>query len=343
MTQALLEPSSIKSRVVAKPRLGFLGAGWIGRNRLAAIAKSNLAEIIAIGDSVAENAKAALEVAPDAEIVSTLEELLDMELDGIVIATPSALHADQAIAALKSGAAVFCQKPLARTRSETAAVIAAARQANQLLAVDLSYRFIQGARQIPSLIQSGDLGKIFAVDLIFHNGYGPDKPWFYDKKLAGGGCVIDLGIHLVDLAFWALGAVKVKEINSRLFSQGEPSELNPNRVEDYAVARIDLESGTTMQLACSWKLQAGCDAVISATFHGTKGGVSFHNVDGSFYDFETERFSGTKREIIASGPDEWGGRAGVDWLRRLAEGERYDPEIERLIDVAETLDRIYGR
>src|SRR4051812_5297667 len=81
-----------------KPRLGFLGVGWIGRNRMEAIAKSGFAEIAGIADSAETNAKEALKIAPDAERVSSLETLLDMDLDGVVIATPSALHADQAIA-----------------------------------------------------------------------------------------------------------------------------------------------------------------------------------------------------------------------------------------------------
>ena len=64
-----------------------------------------------------------------------------------------------------------------------------------------------------------------------------------------------------------------------------------------------------MQLACSWRLHAGCDAMISAAFHGTHGGAALRNVNGSFYDFVAERYRGTGRETLASPPDEWGGRA----------------------------------
>src|SRR5690606_35925284 len=108
----------------------------------------------------------------------------------------------QAIQALRRGIPVFCQKPLARTRAETSRVIQEARAADLLLAVDLSYRFTSGIQRIRQIVQSGELGKVFAVNLVFHNAYGPDKAWFYDYNLAGGGCAIDLGIHLVDLAFW---------------------------------------------------------------------------------------------------------------------------------------------
>jgi predicted dehydrogenase len=333
----------------AKPRLGFLGVGWIGRNRMEAIARSGFGEIAAIADAVDANASEAGKLAPGAERVRFLEDLLQLDLDGLVIATPSALHAEQAIAALEHGLAVFCQKPLARTKAETARVIEAARANDRLLAVDLSYRFTSGIREVRKVVRSGELGRIFAVDLIFHNAYGPDKAWFYDPKLSGGGCVMDLGIHLVDLALWILGYPEVEDVQARLFYKGEPLERmrlltsSPRWVEDYATARIDLGNGASVNLACSWKLQAGWDAIIKAAFYGTNGGVEFANVNGSFYEFRAERFYGTRREMLAAGPEEWGGRAAVDWAKRLAEGKKYDHEVQGLIEVAAALDRIYGR
>ena len=104
-----------------------------------AIAASGLADIVAVADATPHLATAAAE-AVGANSVRTLEELLHGDLDGIVIATPNALHHDQAVAALAQGMAVFCQKPLGRSHDETRAVIAAARRADRLLGVDLSYR-----------------------------------------------------------------------------------------------------------------------------------------------------------------------------------------------------------
>ncbi|MFP3541668.1 Gfo/Idh/MocA family oxidoreductase, partial [Pseudomonas sp. SIMBA_044] len=79
------------------------------------------------------------------------------------------------------------------------AVLAAARTADRLLSVDLSYRHTHAMEQIKGLIQSGELGEVRAVDLTFHNAYGPDKKWFYKRSESGGGCVIDLGVHMIDL------------------------------------------------------------------------------------------------------------------------------------------------
>jgi predicted dehydrogenase len=300
-------------------------------------------EVAAIADPSPEMAAEAAKLAPKAELVGSLDDLLDAGVDGVVIATPSAMHAEQSIRALKRGAAVFCQKPLGRNAAEVRAVVEAARAADRLLAVDLSYRFTDGMQRIRQLIEAGELGRVYAVDLVFHNAYGPDKDWFYDPALSGGGCVMDLGVHLVDLALWALDFPEVKDVSGTLLTGGEPLAGRSDRVEDYALATIGLKDGTAVQLACSWRLQAGCDAMISAAFYGAEGGAALKNVGGSFYDFTAERYRGTSREPIAAPPEEWGGRAAANWAVRLAGGEGFDPAAERLIDVAEVLDRIYGR
>jgi predicted dehydrogenase len=325
-----------------RPRLGFLGVGWIGRNRMEAVGRSGLAEIVAISDSVTEQAIAAQAVTR-CRVAHSYDELLDQELDGVVIATPSALHAEQATRALEHGLAVFCQKPLGRTAAETAKVVDAARSVDRLLGVDLSYRHLEGARLIRDLIQRGDLGTIYAADLVFHNAYGPDKPWFYDPALSGGGCVMDLGIHLIDLAMWMLDPERVIGVSSRLFSKGELLFDSTNVVEDYAIAELDLQSGAAVRLACSWNLPAGRHAVIQASFFGTRGGAALTNVEGSFYDFAAERFHGTSRQGLSAPPDDWGGRAILEWARRLAAGEGFDPKSERLIELAVLIDTIYER
>jgi predicted dehydrogenase len=326
---------------VTRPRVGFLGVGWIGRHRMEAILATGAVQAAAIADPSPDCIAAARALAPDAQVVAGLDELLALGLDGLVIATPSALHADQSVQALNAGAAVFCQKPLGRTAAEVAQVVAAARAADRLLCVDLSYRHTAGMAAIAPLVRSGALGPIHAVDLIFHNAYGPDKSWFYDPAQSGGGCIMDLGVHLVDLALWTLGWPQVETVDAHLLSEGR--QLTPGKCEDYAVATLTLAGGTVVRLACSWRLHAGQEAVIAADFYGSGGGAALRNVSGSFYDFTADRFNGTSKEALAGPPDEWGARAAAEWARRLAAGERFDSEADRLIDVARVLDRIYGR
>ena len=120
-------PGSTGKKNLSRPRLGFLGVGWIGRNRLEAIAASGVAEITAIADASPEMAKEVARTFPRAAVLASLDDLMEVGVEGIVIATPSALHAAQAVDALERGMAVFCQKPMGRTAEETRRVVDAAR------------------------------------------------------------------------------------------------------------------------------------------------------------------------------------------------------------------------
>lgn len=325
-----------------RPRLGFLGTGWIGRMRLQSLLETGIADCAAVCDTSAEAAAAAADLTGGATVAGSLAELLAADLDGLVIASPSALHAEQCLLALARGQAVFCQKPLARTAAETRQVVEAARAADRLLGIDFSYRHLAGMDRLRSEMQDGLLGEIFAADLIFHNAYGPDKAWFYDVSAAGGGCVMDLGIHLVDLALWLLGPGKVAGVTSRLMAGGVPLQPPYETVEAYATAEFSL-NGCHLRLCCSWNLHAGRDAVIEAHFHGTRGGAALTNVAGSFYDFEITRFTGTAHTRLAGYPDAWGGRALLGWAARLAADKSFDPEVAQAVQVAEVIDRIYRR
>ncbi len=335
-----LEGAQTTAPVGARPRLGFLGLGWIGRHRMQAVADAGLAEIVALADPAADCVAAAGDLAPGAELGSDLEDLLDARPDGVVIATPSALHAGQAVAALERGVAVFCQKPLGRTAAEAAGAVRAAEAADRLLSVDLSYRHTAAMKALRDVIRSGDIGDVFAADLVFHNAYGPDKPWFYDAALSGGGCVMDLGVHLVDAALWLLDFPPVAHVSAQLFAGGRPLESRA-AVEDYATATLTLETGAVVRIACSWNLSAGRDAVIAADFHGTGGGASMRNRDGSFFDFEASHHTGTASRLLCAPPDDWGGRAAVAWAGRLAAGQRFDSEAWTLVRLSEVIDRIY--
>lgn len=335
-------PSPAGTAAVTLPRLGFLGVGWIGRHRMQAIQLSGAATVAALADASPDMVAEAAKLAPDARILDGFDALLAEDLDGIVIATPSAQHAEQSIRALEAGLAVFCQKPLGRNSAEVRAVLDAARTSDRLLGVDFSYRHTEGIKKIREIVRNGELGKVFAVDLVFHNAYGPDKPWFYDKALSGGGCVMDLGVHLIDLALWILNFPEVVRVESNLLAGGEPLGTADKQVEDFAVATLTLKGGITVRLACSWRLQAGRDAVIEASFYGTGGGAGMRNVDGSFYDFRTERYRGTAAERLAEPPEDWGGRAAVAFAERLRQSRSFDPSCESFQAVADAMDRIYG-
>jgi predicted dehydrogenase len=319
--------------------LGFLGTGWIGRNRMEAMLATGDANAVAICDPNPAMAAQAQQLAPDAQIVGSFDELLACEPEGVVIATPSALHAHQCIRALERGASVFCQKPLGRTAAEVEAVLTAARRGDRLLGVDLSYRHTAAMQAMRARL--AELGDVFAADLTFHNAYGPGAGWFWDPKLSGGGCLIDLGVHLVDLALWMFDFPEVLDASVILLRDGHrPGE---DEVEDFAIGQLELANGAAVRIACSWNLNAGQDAVVEASFYGTEGGAQMRNENGSFFDFSADLFKGRNAERIAAPPDEWGGRAAAEWVRKLASAERFTGSTPGLLETARTLDRLYGR
>jgi predicted dehydrogenase len=325
-----------------KLKIGFLGVGWIGKHRMQALSRTNVAMVSSICDYNKEAAKTTCSEFEGSVVVDSFEDMLDTAPDGIVISTPSALHAQQSIAALERGISVFCQKPLGRNFQETLKVVETAKKFNKLLGVDFCYRYTT-FQKVYNLIQSGALGDIYAADLTFHNAYGPDKAWFYDPKLSGGGCVIDLGVHLVDLALWSLNFPEISSVNSSLFHKGILIKGMPEVTEDYATAQIETATGTSIRLTCSWNLPAGKDAIIDTTFYGTKGGASFKNVKGSFYDFTVEQYNGTNTSVLSLPPDDWGGRAIAHWAEDLYKSDAYNENANEFAAVANILDKIYKR
>jgi predicted dehydrogenase len=279
---------------------------------------------------------------PTARPARDLEALLACELDGVVIATPNGAHAEQAIACLSRGAAVFCQKPLAASARDVDNVIEAARAADRLLGVDFCYRRVQGMSELRRRIAAGELGDLLSLDLTFHNAYGPDKPWVYDRTVSGGGALLDLGVHLMDLALWLQRAPALRLVSSQLFAQGKPVRGCDGVVEDMAFAELRQTNGAVVRIACSWNAHAGRDAVIGFELLGSRGGAALRNLDGSFYDFTLDIFHGRSAERIASPPDDWGARALQAWLERLREDRSFDPEALLVSQGARLVDEIYA-
>src|SRR5436309_8689778 len=104
-------------------------------------------------------------------------------------------------------------------------MVAAARAADRLLGVDYSYRFTDGARELRRRIQAGELGRVFSLELVFHNAYGPDKPWCFDPRMAGGGALMDLDVHLIDLALWLWDDRAIRRVRGGAFRRGERLSL----------------------------------------------------------------------------------------------------------------------
>ena len=232
-----------------------------------------------------------------------------------MIATPSALHAEQSIAALERGAGRLLPEaaraaPPRRRRgwwtprapptaswastSPTASPSRCAASASSSPAGEIGRR-LRGGPRLPQRLRARQALVLRSPPLGRRLRDGPRHPPGRPRPLDA----------------------RLPEVEDGDVAGSSPAAsrwaLDPDRVEDYAVARLDLAGGATAQLACSWNLPAGREAVISATFYGTGGGVAMRNVDGSFYDFEAERFRGTSREALVRAPR----RVGRPRRRRL--------------------------
>jgi hypothetical protein len=298
--------------------------------------------VAVLADAAPAMLREAALLAPRARCVADLDALLAEDLDGLVIATPSALHAEQSIRALERGLAVFCQKPLGRDAAEVAAVLEAARRADRLLAVDLSYRFTDAMQRIRALAQSGALGRIHAVDLVFHNAYGPDKPWFCDPAQSGGGCVIDLGVHLVDLALWVLDFPAVPQVSGLLrrrprtgAAPGRGGGLRGRHAAD--CRRSDPAPGLLLAVAC--RPRRG--DLRRLPWHGGRCGAAQHRwlllrFPGRTFPRHAMRDPGAAARCLG-GPRRSGLGAAAGRRGALRPGR------QELLAVARVLDRIYGR
>lgn len=329
---------------MSTPRLAFVGVGWIGALRLESVRAAGAAEVAALCDPVPQNLAAARAASPEAACFEDLDTLLaqagDRALDGVVISTPNALHVPQTVAALEHGLAVFCQKPLAVDAEGARAVVRAARRAGCLLGVDYTYRCTAGAQALRRLIRTGELGRVFSLDLAFHNACGPDKAWCHDPAVAGGGALMDLGVHLVDLALWLIGSRGVRAVHGLAFRDGLP--LAGRGIDDFATVQLELEGRAAVSLAVSWNAHLGRDCAVRAAAFGTAGGAELRNVGGSFFDFELERVQGRSGEVVLREGREALGRALVEWVERLAEHPGFDPEVEQAVRVSEVIDAVYG-
>ncbi|MFW6078968.1 MAG: Gfo/Idh/MocA family protein [Gemmatimonadota bacterium] len=330
---------------VAAPRLAFVGLGWIGGMRLESLVASGDAVVAALCDRREDRLADLGDRHPEAERFIEVEALIEradsLALDGVVVATPNALHAGQAIAALERGLAVFCQKPLGRTEAETRRVVGAARRADRLLGVDYSYRHTDGARSLRALIERGALGRIFRTESVFHNAYGPDKAWCRDPAMAGGGALMDLGVHQVDLPLWLLGAPRVEAVRGTAFRDGRPLDGDVDRCDDFATARLELDDGAVVTVDVSWNAHAGTDCVYRVAMFGTRGGAVLRNVEGSFYDFELVRFIGRRSRVLRRESREWMGRCIRAWARRLAGRRGYSSAAEASVRIARVIDAVY--
>jgi len=209
--------------------LGFAGLGWLGQSLLEELPKFPELQLAAVQDVRPELAAATAARTGSPWSGTDYAALLRQPgVDAVVICTPNALHVPQARQALEAGRAALVQKPLALSGADARHLVALAQQTQRLLFVDYTYRFLDTITCLERTLQR-TAGRITSVRATFHNIYGPgsEKAWFFEPRLSGGGALVDLGVHLLDLALALTHPHHVALDSAKL----EPAKLESAKLE----------------------------------------------------------------------------------------------------------------
>lgn len=274
-----------------KLRYGLIGAGSNAeRKHLNNYMNLPNVELVSICDINIESAKRLAKKYDIPKVYSNYEDMLNNEtLDLVSICTPNILHADISIYALLKGVNVHCEKPLAVNRSEAAKIVEAKNKSGKKLLVGLNNRFTNEAVFLKKYIDEGFLGDIYKANAgwIRRSGIPGRGTWFTNKDMAGGGVMIDLGVHYLDLALFLMGMPEPSYITGstyHYFDQTTTRNRNGYRgnangifnVEDTAVGMIGLKNGATINFDFSWASNIESDKTFIEIL-GTKGGARINN------------------------------------------------------------------
>lgn len=235
-------------------RFALIGCGKITeRLALPQLAGCADAEVVALVDTrrpVAERMAAAFGIAPQRIWTDWRQMLREAEVDAVGVCLPNDLHAEVAIASLEAKKHVMVEKPIATTLAEADAIIAAAKANQRVLMVEQTQRFDPIHEVARDVLQEGTLGRVTQLrGRIGHDGpeyWSEDSPWFTDGARAGGGALMDVGIHIADLLLWLSG----KSV-ARVCAQAKTLEKRV-AVEDNASALLEFSDGTLGSFEVSW-------------------------------------------------------------------------------------------
>jgi predicted dehydrogenase len=276
---------------MGKLRYGFVGAGTITRVHADRLSQRDDVELVAIAD-VAEATM--IETADKFSIAGRYTDYKAMfaneELDVCVVAVPNAFHAPATLAALKAGCHVLCEKPPAMSAEQAAEMAATAAEMGKRLSYGLHMRFMGESETARKYLDEGRLGEVYhaTVQLWRRRGIPGLGSWFTTKAVSGGGALIDVGVHIIDLTHYLMGQPKpvaVSAVTHARFGNnpetynylsmwGRPVPGGPFDVDDLAAALVRFDNGASMMIQVSWAANTadGTDVRLM----GDKGGLEIN-------------------------------------------------------------------
>ncbi len=216
------------------------------------------------------------------------ELLVHPDIDAVSVVVPNHLHLPVTLAALAAGKHVLVEKPLARNSAEGEEMVAAARKGDQILSIAFNRRSRHDVQVIKDQVAAGRLGRVYHAKAYWlrQSGIPGLGSWFTNKELAGGGPLIDLGVHVLDMTLWMMGNPRPVAVSAATYAELGPRgrgqwaggrfKVAPDaayEVEDLAVAFIRFENDVTFQLETSWAAYSGHTDEFGATLYGSEGGA----------------------------------------------------------------------
>lgn len=267
-------------------RVGIVGLGWAGETHLKAYLQQPGVEVVAVADP---NERRLGEIGRVYEIEHRFSDYTDLiardDVDIVSVATPNHLHAPVSIAALESGKHVLCEKPLARSSIEGEAMVHAASNARRVLQVAFNHRQRGDVQVLKRYIEAGSMGRIYHAKSSWmrRSGIPGMGGWFTSREMAGGGPLIDLGVHVLDMALYLLGEPEVVSVSAATYAELGPRGRGSRgdktlmaggyEVEDLATAFVRLGDGATLLVEASWAVYGKSADDFGVTLYGTDGGA----------------------------------------------------------------------
>ncbi|MFD3260020.1 Gfo/Idh/MocA family protein [Paenibacillus lentus] len=343
-------------------RIGIIGCGGIANGKhLPSLSKLENIQLTAFCDIVPERAEeaAAQYGIEGAKIYTDYRELLkDGSLDIVHVLTPNDSHADISIAALEAGKHVMCEKPMAKTAADARRMVEAAKRTGKKLTIGYNNRFREDSMYLKKMCQEGKLGHIyFAKAHAIRRRAVPTWGVFLDEEKQGGGPLIDIGTHALDLTLWMMDNYKPKvvlgtkyhELSQRENAANAWGPWDPKQftVEDSAFGMIVMEDGATIMLESSWALNSLEVDEAKCSLSGTKAGADMKNglrINGE----EFSRLYTKEIELSAGGVAFYDGQAeNAADIEMRSWIEAIDQDLEPVVTpeqacvVSEILEAIY--
>jgi predicted dehydrogenase len=268
-------------------RLALLGCGWVADMHARAAATCGHT-VVGVANHRLESAQRFAAAHGIERVTTDWHGLVSApDVDVVVVCTPNALHAEQSIAALAAGKHVLCEKPMATSVADGEAMLAAAAEHDRLLLVLHPWRHHEAVIALRDAIAAGELGRVVRTHGYgVHADWGPGG-WFTDPALAGGGALVDMGIHAIDTARFLLGEPEPRRVQASI-----ATAHGTYPVDDDGLVLIDWEGG------CSLRRRVGLVAISPRGLRGRHGGLRQHRVSAHLGARAAARLRALRRDAV---------------------------------------------